>query len=98
MMQMEKEKDRKLVEWDWEADEGEDMRTSEKPVLTTESRARPNFTYKLKIIVSFLQVGTNLAYVVEIPWPSYYMDFMNVFNVSLELPTYNLNSIDGLAF
>lgn len=37
--------------------------------FSQESRARPNFTYKLKIILGFMQIATNLQFVVDVPWP-----------------------------
>jgi IPT/TIG domain/Transient receptor potential (TRP) ion channel/Tyrosine-protein kinase ephrin type A/B receptor-like len=50
------------------------------PIVGMESRAHPNFTYKLKILVGFFQVTANLAFAVEVPWPSGYRDFMSVFS------------------
>jgi len=44
------------------------------------SRAvKPNVTYKLKILINFLQIGTGLAFVVDIPWPSGFKSFMTLF-------------------
>jgi len=41
---------------------------------------KPNFVYKMKIVLGFMQIGTNLATNVDIPWPSYYRAFINIFN------------------
>jgi len=48
--------------------------------LAETSRNRPNFTYKLKILVGFLQVVTNLAFAVDVPWPRTYRAFINRFS------------------
>jgi hypothetical protein len=45
-----------------------DKKFENTPVLTAESRSRPNFTHKLKILIGFLQIATNLAFFVDIPW------------------------------
>ena len=42
-------------------------------------RNKPNFTYKMKIIISFFQIATNLSFQVEVPWPSYYRRFISIF-------------------
>jgi hypothetical protein len=36
--------------------------------------------FKLKIIVGFLQITTNLSFVVEVPWPAYYRSFLDLFS------------------
>jgi hypothetical protein len=36
------------------------------PILTTATRSRPNFTYKLKILVSLFQMMFNVTYIVNI--------------------------------
>jgi hypothetical protein len=41
----------------------------------------PVLTFDLKIIVSFFQVATSLAAVLEIPWPSQFVNFINIFNI-----------------
>ena len=43
--------------------------------------AKPNFTYKLKIILGFLQITTNLAFALDIPWPTYYQQFIVSFSI-----------------
>jgi hypothetical protein len=98
MMQAAAERDRKQIEWDWQ-EENEDAGIV-RDVVTTESRAVPNFTYKLKIIVGFLQIATNLAYVVEVPWPSYYSTFINAFDVvNLDfLPWQSVGCVSSLNF
>ncbi len=37
-------------------------------VFTAEDRSSPNFTYNLKILLSFLQIATSLMSFVSIPW------------------------------
>lgn len=37
--------------------------------------------FKLKILIGFLQIATNLAFVVDIPWPRHYISFINTFNL-----------------
>jgi len=44
-------------------------------------RARPNFMFKLKIMVAFLQVATNLTFVTEVPWPTAFADFISAFDI-----------------
>jgi hypothetical protein len=41
---------------------------------------RPNLTYKLKILLSFFQIATNLTYALRIPWPVTFSNFVNLFN------------------
>jgi hypothetical protein len=42
---------------------------------------KPNLTYKLKIIVGFFQVSTNLAFALQMPWPRTFVRFVSAFNV-----------------
>jgi hypothetical protein len=70
-----------LNAWDNNYDTPDDAKKIDNaPVLTAESRSRPNFTFKLKILLGFLQIGTNLAFVVDIPWPRHYVSFIQTFN------------------
>jgi hypothetical protein len=48
-----------------------------------ESRMRPNFTYKLKIILGFMQVASGLPFLVSVPWPSYFSSFIQFFNFGI---------------
>ena len=43
------------------------------------SRAAPNFTYKLKILVSFVQIGVRLSQAGG-KWPAIFVAFMSYFN------------------
>jgi len=43
-------------------------------------RNKPNFLYKMKIMLSFFQVVTNFAFALEVPWPSGFSAFLRVFN------------------
>jgi hypothetical protein len=56
--------------------DGTSMPTSKK-----KTRHKPNFTFKLKIIIGFLQIGTNLAFVANVPWPTYYVKFIKTFDI-----------------
>jgi len=40
----------------------------------------PNFSYKLKIVISFIQIVTNLSIGLEIQWPSQFKNVMLYFN------------------
>jgi len=42
-------------------------------------RSRPNFTYKMKIMVSFFQIITSVAFLTEVPWPRMFQSFISVF-------------------
>jgi hypothetical protein len=35
----------------------------------------------MKIMLSFFQIVTNVAFIIDIPWPTYYQDFINVFTI-----------------
>jgi len=78
---------RKENEWAWfEDDESAgNVRKDvyEKDISSDGSvpRAKPNFTYKMKIILGFLQITTNLAIALYTPWPSYYQSFIADFNI-----------------
>jgi hypothetical protein len=41
---------------------------------------KPDFTYKLKIVVSFIQIMTNLSVGLDIQWPSRFTSFVEAFN------------------
>jgi len=49
--------------------------------LTRESRTAPNFTFKLKIMLGFFQIVTNVAFLNDVPWPTVYQTFINWFSV-----------------
>jgi len=42
-------------------------------------RAKPNFTYKMKIVLGFLQITTNIALALDLKWPSTYQSFIASF-------------------
>jgi len=44
-------------------------------------RTAPNVTYKMKIMLGFFQIVGNFAFAVGVPWPSYYIDFLNLMKV-----------------
>src|SRR5690348_9640921 len=41
---------------------------------------KPDFTFKLKIVLGFLQIVTNLDVGLEIQWPTKFKEFVNAFN------------------
>jgi len=41
----------------------------------------PSLIYKMKIALGFIQIMTNMAFSVDIPWPSGYKEFISGFNV-----------------
>ena len=43
-------------------------------------RSSPSITYKLKILVGFFQIAVNLAFAVDVPWPSHYRRFIQIFS------------------
>jgi hypothetical protein len=43
-------------------------------------RAKPNFTYKMKLLLGFFQITTNLTFVVDTPWPRGYAKFVAFFD------------------
>lgn len=51
------------------------------PVLTIDARRSANFTYKLKILVSFLQIGLVLSFLGNISWPRTFQAFMMYFSI-----------------
>lgn len=51
-----------------------------KRAVSKRTRHAPNFTFKLKIIIGFMQIGTNLAFVSSVPWPKYYLEFIRIFD------------------
>jgi hypothetical protein len=55
--------------------------TEDAKISTLESRRLPNYTYKLKIELGFMQISTNLTFILDIPWPSYYDKFLDFFDV-----------------
>ena len=43
-------------------------------------RPKPDFTYKLKILLGFIQILTNLSVGLDIQWPSMFVRFLSYFN------------------
>eukprot|EP00808_Paulinella_micropora_P032171 g2190.t1 len=68
--------------------------------LTTSARAKPNFTYKFKILLSFFQICTNLTFVVDVPWPPLYSKFISLFSfVNLDfIPWQSLGCVARFEF
>lgn len=56
-------------------------------VLTKELRMAPNFTFSIKIFISFLQICSSMVFMqTEIPWPSYFRAFISFFDfVNIDL-------------
>jgi TRAP-type C4-dicarboxylate transport system permease small subunit len=85
LLQMSKERDEELRKQRLQAQE-ENQKAHElylpiqQTLLTTELRNAPTFTYKMKILLGFLQILTNLAFVVDVPWPTIYSRFINLFS------------------
>jgi uncharacterized membrane protein len=86
--------DRKRNEWAWfeeDEDTGADkMRRRATSGLRDKKKddvenlapvMKPNFTYKMKIILGFFQITTNLALALDIPWPTHYQTFINAFTL-----------------
>lgn len=48
--------------------------------VTRAERAAPNFTYKMKILLSFMQILTSLSFAVDAPWPSLFREFVRFFS------------------
>jgi uncharacterized membrane protein len=70
------------------------------PVMVMETRAKPNFTFKLKIVVGFMQIATNLSFIVSVPWPSYYSSFIanfQFFNLDF-IPWQSVGCVSGFDF
>ncbi len=68
--------------------------------FTAEDRSSPNFTYNLKILLSFLQIATSLMSFVTIPWPTYFQTFVNYFefvNLSF-IPWSSVECVTTLSF
>jgi len=42
---------------------------------------KPNLTYKLKIILGFFQISTNLTFSLNMPWPRNFVEFVSIFNI-----------------
>jgi IPT/TIG domain/Transient receptor potential (TRP) ion channel/Tyrosine-protein kinase ephrin type A/B receptor-like len=78
---------KKQNEWEFFEDEEEATQTTKNLYDKAEvehglaPRAKPNFVYKLKIILGFFQISTNLAFALDIPWPTYYQSFISVFGL-----------------
>jgi len=55
----------------------------------------PNFTYKMKIFLSFLQVVTSVAKSIELQWPDTFKEFLEIFSfVNMNYLLKNLTSAD----
>jgi hypothetical protein len=78
-----KREDEQSIRWDEEFDDEQDAAAGllnahkAKQLL----RKHPSFTFKLKIIVGWLQILTNLAFVLDVPWPRLYQTFIQLFDV-----------------
>ena len=62
---------------------GANQDDEEEAVTKIEYRAigKPNLTYKIKILLSFFQIATNMTAQLDMPWPNTFMKFVNVFSV-----------------
>jgi hypothetical protein len=49
-------------------------------MLTGAPAPRPEFTYKLKILLGFIQILTNVSTALEIQWPASFVEFLQNFN------------------
>eukprot|EP00808_Paulinella_micropora_P002032 g81900.t1 len=78
----------------------EDYEVVQVESLTQAQREMPNFTYKFKILLSFLQICTNLTFVVDVPWPPLYARFINLFSfVNLDfVPWQSLGCVAAFDF
>ena len=45
------------------------------------SRRSPNFLYKLKIVITFFQLGNAIVFLGNITWPTLFQDFLTVFTI-----------------
>jgi hypothetical protein len=52
-----------------------------KIVYKKELRSQPSITHKIKILVGFLQISTNLVLVSDVPVPSHYHAFIQAFKI-----------------
>jgi hypothetical protein len=44
------------------------------------SRRAPNLTFKIKIMIGFLQITMNMAFVIDVEWPATYRSFLQIFS------------------
>lgn len=49
-------------------------------VITFRARNEPSIMYKIKIMVGFFQISNVIAFQGEVPWPTYFQEFLNVFS------------------
>jgi hypothetical protein len=56
----------------------------------------PDFTYKLKILISFLQITTSISSGLEVTWPAGFKRFLEIFSV-VNLDLMALSSFDCVA-
>jgi len=80
------QKKRRENEWAWFEDDYMNEEIQKKlfekdATLGAVPRAKPNFTYKLKILLGFFQITTNLAFALDIPWPTAYQQFITQFTM-----------------
>jgi hypothetical protein len=73
------ELDRRLVEWDKE-DLNANQLHSRYLADMNKIRRRPNITFKIKIIIGFFQIVTNMAFVLDVKWPATYETFLSYFS------------------
>lgn len=80
MRAKERHESMKENEWTWFEDEETIIRKDvyEKTLIETGQApvAKPNFTFKMKIVLGFFQITTNLAFALDIPWPTNYQEFI----------------------
>lgn len=59
-----------------------------------------NYTYKIKIIVGFLQINNSTVFQLKVPWPRIYQTFINFFSiVNLDfVPWQNLSCVTPYTF
>ena len=54
-----------------------DQQDDEEVAEVMGSRRAPNITYKIKIIVSFFQIATNMPFILDVDWPSHFQTFIS---------------------
>ncbi len=61
---------------------------------------KPNLTYKIKILLGFFQISTNMTAQLSMPWPPTFMSFVNVFSVlNLDFVQWsNVNCVTSLNY
>jgi hypothetical protein len=74
----------------------EDPHSAESDSLDFRPIGKPNLTYKLKIILGFFQIGTNITFALDIPWPNLFKTFVQLFNVSNLYPSVLVHVVNML--